>query len=440
MKTVVIDPEHGGRGKGAMDQESRLNLMLSLKVREKLLDRYRVKVLMTRTENRFMNEKTRARFVNRHHGHFLCMIHHNDQNQFETYRFNGKVHPLTIKRQKLIHEYIMENLFPCEIVNGGNKQTDSEILRRTKTSAVILSFPIGECQNRDGPDCLRETASVIADALARAIKLPHVGKPLYHVIAGSFLNQRKAKERVKFLEQQQIDTIINETSIEGKTYFRVHAGVFRNRRFAEKRVNELNKMRLGDVFITAGNAPLESGSSQAQILGTPRFHGEEMDKYAHYLNPDSPQLGQYYEDFGRHYGVRGDIAFAQALYETRHFRFTNITNPEQHNYCRLGVNAENPTGDSFKNPQSGVLAHIQHLYALASKEPLPEGFPLADRHFLSFDRGHYQTWMDLNWRGPDREEEYGQLILNEFEQMSEFLNKKKRRFPLLKKLLRFIKL
>lgn len=71
-------------------------------------------------------------------------------------------------------------------------------------------------------------------------------------------------------------------------------------------------------------------------------------------------------------GVRGDVAFAQALLETGYFKFGGIVLPAQNNYGGLGALNGNSVGQaaSFPDPRSGVRAQIQHLKAYASKDAL----------------------------------------------------------------------
>ena len=71
-------------------------------------------------------------------------------------------------------------------------------------------------------------------------------------------------------------------------------------------------------------------------------------------------------------GVRGDVAFAQALLETGYFKFGGIVLPTQNNYGGLGALNGNSAGQaaSFPDPRSGVRAQIQHLKAYASTDAL----------------------------------------------------------------------
>jgi hypothetical protein len=74
-------------------------------------------------------------------------------------------------------------------------------------------------------------------------------------------------------------------------------------------------------------------------------------------------------------GVNHDVAFAQMCLETGSLRFGGLVTPEMNNYCGLGsTGAPGPNGPekgaAFPNPRTGVRAHIQHLKAYATSEPL----------------------------------------------------------------------
>jgi N-acetylmuramoyl-L-alanine amidase len=230
------------------------------------------------------------------------------------------------------------------------------------------------------------------------------------------------------LNQQQFHAFVDRTKMEGKVYYRVHAGSFRDRKQAEKVLAQLEKMGLGKPFITVGSVPYENGEGGMPILGENRLNAKQLDRYARYVNPDAPNLGSYYIEFGRHYGVRGDMAFAQALIETDDFRFSGTDNPEQYNYCRLcAAGAEDP-GHSFPTPQSGVLAHVQHLYGHASGAPLPEGHPLTDPCHPE-RKGTAKTWSALSRDRNKRENDYGGEIMSKYEEIVEFAAKNKPRAP-----------
>jgi len=68
-------------------------------------------------------------------------------------------------------------------------------------------------------------------------------------------------------------------------------------------------------------------------------------------------LAQLYVDEGNAEGVRGDLAFAQAVLETGGFRYTNPGN----NFAGMGWCDSCANGRTFPNPVDGVRAQIQHL-------------------------------------------------------------------------------
>jgi len=75
-------------------------------------------------------------------------------------------------------------------------------------------------------------------------------------------------------------------------------------------------------------------------------------------------------------GVNHDVAFAQMCLETGSLRYGGLVTPDMNNFCGLGsTGARNPDGqlekgNVFPDTRTGVRAHIQHLKAYATKEPL----------------------------------------------------------------------
>lgn len=68
-------------------------------------------------------------------------------------------------------------------------------------------------------------------------------------------------------------------------------------------------------------------------------------------------LAQLYVDEGNAEGVRGDLAFAQAVVETGGFRYTNPGN----NFAGMGWCDSCTSGRRFPSPVDGVRAQVQHL-------------------------------------------------------------------------------
>ncbi|WP_251026480.1 N-acetylmuramoyl-L-alanine amidase [Bacillus sp. ISL-46] len=164
-------------------------------------------------------------------------------------------------------------------------------------------------------------------------------------------------------------------------------------------------------------SPIIADPGQFTILGPTFLTPEQMNQFVKKVNPNAPELGQFYQTLGKYYGIRGDVAFAQAIHETDYFRFTGVVNPEQNNYSGIGATGGDTRGASFENQEEGVLAQLQHLYAYATAKPLPDQYPLVDPRFHLVDRGSAPTWTALNGKWAVPGTTYGQSILNLYEKM-----------------------
>ncbi|MFT9848464.1 glucosaminidase domain-containing protein [Aneurinibacillus sp. REN35] len=151
------------------------------------------------------------------------------------------------------------------------------------------------------------------------------------------------------------------------------------------------------------------------ILGASIATEEQMLAYARSVNPFFPaELPALYIKIGNTYGIRGDIAFCQMLKETGYHRFGGIVKANQYNYAGIGAvgNSKTNRGNYFKTPEEGVRAHIQHLYAYASKDKLPANEKLVDPRFKYVARGIAPNWQNLNGRWAVPGKGYGEEILN----------------------------
>lgn len=136
------------------------------------------------------------------------------------------------------------------------------------------------------------------------------------------------------------------------------------------------------------------------------------------LNCSLEELAQLYIEEGQVEGIKGDMAFAQAVKETNYFTFLrtdgtpSLVLPAQNNYCGLGAtnNSEIGQGAWFSSPQEGVRAQIQHLKAYASSEPLKNS--CVDPRFHLVTRGCASRWEDLNGRWAVPGVGYGESIVD----------------------------
>ncbi len=82
IKTIVIDPGHGGKDPGAVGKrlkglEKDVNLNVSLQLKTYLENELGVNVLMTRTDDRFVSLQERTKFANEHKADLFICVHTN---------------------------------------------------------------------------------------------------------------------------------------------------------------------------------------------------------------------------------------------------------------------------------------------------------------------------------------------------------------------------
>ncbi|HPF21354.1 MAG TPA: stalk domain-containing protein [Syntrophomonas sp.] len=191
-------------------------------------------------------------------------------------------------------------------------------------------------------------------------------------------------------------------------------------------VNSAEVSILGDSYLTARQLTAWIEQETPRLMAKAAANGVEFKPI--------PDLARLYIDIGKEYGIRGDIAFCQAAKETGYWQFTGSVTPEQNNYCGLwatgspltgqeslnGADPEQVTfvaglhGATFATPAVGVEAHIQHLYAYATKNSLPKGKVLVDPRFALVSKGVAPTWLQLNARWAVPGTTYGQSILTDY--------------------------
>lgn len=115
------------------------------------------------------------------------------------------------------------------------------------------------------------------------------------------------------------------------------------------------------------------------IMGVAVATAAQMEIYVLGVNPEpklvgctAGQLAEMFLEEGRAEGVRGDVAWAQALLETGYFKYGRIVTPDMNNYSGIGALYEDRPGFAarFDSPRMGVRAQIQHLKAYATTGPL----------------------------------------------------------------------
>lgn len=167
-----------------------------------------------------------------------------------------------------------------------------------------------------------------------------------------------------------------------------------------------------DAFITKIYGPT--------IMGEPELSSEQMRKFLRDVNPQAPEVEQIFLDEGRLEGVRGDIAFCQAIHETNYFRFTGTAKIEWHNPAGLGVTGPAGVGAKFPDWRTGIRAQIQHLKAYAEKNPVFTNALVDPRYDALVRAGYLGTaprWTDLNGKWAYPGTSYGQAVLSIYDKV-----------------------
>jgi hypothetical protein len=127
-----------------------------------------------------------------------------------------------------------------------------------------------------------------------------------------------------------------------------------------------------------------------QIMGNGRVSEDALARFLGQNNPEADpafvkDLAVYYVEEAAAEGVNHDTAFAQMCLETGFLRYGGLVSPDMNNFCGLGSTGPGHPGEVFPDPRTGVRAHIQHLKAYASEEPLAGS--LVDPRFHFVRRG-----------------------------------------------------
>ena len=158
------------------------------------------------------------------------------------------------------------------------------------------------------------------------------------------------------------------------------------------------------------------------IMGMGRMQAEQMSSFLLNINPGADtafveNLVLIYIEEAAIEGVNHDTAFAQMCLETGYLRFGNLVVPEQYNFAGLGAIGPGQPGLSFPDPRIGVRAHIQHLKAYGSIEPLEQ--ELVNPRYRFVRRGSSPTISGLagTWAADPR---YAEKIYDILEKLYDY--------------------
>lgn len=126
-----------------------------------------------------------------------------------------------------------------------------------------------------------------------------------------------------------------------------------------------------------------------------------LDQFLAFAAPRNPLYGRdrwvaiynAYRDACRIEGVNLSVALVQMVHETNFLKFGGTVQASQNNFAGIGTVDKNTPGNVFPDVATGALAHVQHLKAYASTEPLAT--TLVDPRFRFVKRGVAPTIRSL---------------------------------------------
>ena len=138
-----------------------------------------------------------------------------------------------------------------------------------------------------------------------------------------------------------------------------------------------------------------------------------------YATKGAPTIDDFCElvvETARAEGVRSEVLFSQAMWETGWLSFGNLVEISQCNFAGIGAtgnlgDATGGKGHTFADVRTGLLAQAQHLKAYASKKSL--NTPKVDPRFDYVERGCAPTVEGLGgkWAVGQGGESYGENIV-----------------------------
>ncbi|WP_377480362.1 MAG: N-acetylmuramoyl-L-alanine amidase [Microcoleus anatoxicus] len=177
------------------------------------------------------------------------------------------------------------------------------------------------------------------------------------------------------------------------------SNIARLRRVSYKNIVYVQAIELRDfqVLVTWDNANrtvvlrsnIQPPAQVGKIMGAGITTEVQLIMFLRANNPSAltvfPDIAKLYREEARVEGVNYDIAFCQMCLETNFLRFGDNIRPTQNNFGGLATVGEDSESASFASARIGVRAHIQHLKAYASIEPLVQ--ELVDPRFRFVTRG-----------------------------------------------------
>lgn len=175
--TVVIDAGHGGRDPGAVAvtgmQEKTVNLAVARRTAELLRTRG-VNVLMTRTDDTFVELEDRADVANKARADLFVSIHADSAQNSGATGFTAYVARAASRDSHRAAESMLSQMRKLPTSDRGLRQADYRVLVRTSCPAMLVELGylsnVGEARRLAEPAYREQLARAIADGIAEHLR------------------------------------------------------------------------------------------------------------------------------------------------------------------------------------------------------------------------------------------------------------------------------
>ncbi|MCK5707662.1 MAG: N-acetylmuramoyl-L-alanine amidase [Candidatus Aureabacteria bacterium] len=158
VKTIVIDPGHGGKDQGASGPsgiaEKEVTLDISLKLKKELEKTKKFKVFMTRTTDKFVSLKKRKKIAKRYKPDVLISIHcdgnkDRDINGTAVYILSKKGENFTIKRSLTQGDYVFNGNYMNNSLADANHTMAKTMKQSRKLADITLKYLLAQLGTKD---------------------------------------------------------------------------------------------------------------------------------------------------------------------------------------------------------------------------------------------------------------------------------------------------
>jgi hypothetical protein len=164
----------------------------------------------------------------------------------------------------------------------------------------------------------------------------------------------------------------------------------------------------------------------AYIMGQGQIDTEILSEFLVFYHPEmyffSTELSRLYAEEAALEGINHDVAFAQMCLETGFLRFGGLVLREMNNFAGLGAISSAQRGLWFPDERTGVRAHIQHLKAYATAEPLNQELVDPRYQYVRLGSSPQISGLAGTWAA---DLQYGNKINSILERLYEFSYSKK---------------